>query len=302
VTVAEAGGATRHQVTLSQADLERFGADREQPKQVVEAAFRLLRPRAEGGDPRALRRQRGCAELSGIRSGAPALSRKDTLVIRAIAGDIIGSRFERHPAPPAGFDLFHPDCRFRLLRRRGPPPRLVAREGAGPLDAVSRDGRPHRPPSRRSCRGACASASPSRAPSRSTRSFSCSTSRSGRSTRSPAARSRRSFSRSGRRRSRRRDLPGGPDPADDERPLRPYRRKRRDLVVGMSHDVGAVPRPGIYYRIRNHLVQFLARRSKGARRPQGREPTAPPAHDPLRRRRREGSGPEPRAGLFAVHS
>jgi ADP-ribosyl-[dinitrogen reductase] hydrolase len=33
-------------------------------------------------------------------------------VIGAIAGDIIGSRFEGHPAPPPGFDLFHPDCRF----------------------------------------------------------------------------------------------------------------------------------------------------------------------------------------------
>lgn len=29
-----------------------------------------------------------------------------------IAGDIIGSRFEGHPAPPAGFELFHDDCRF----------------------------------------------------------------------------------------------------------------------------------------------------------------------------------------------
>jgi ADP-ribosylglycohydrolase len=33
-------------------------------------------------------------------------------VIGAIAGDIIGSRFEGHPAPPAGFELFHPHCRF----------------------------------------------------------------------------------------------------------------------------------------------------------------------------------------------
>lgn len=33
-------------------------------------------------------------------------------MIGAIAGDIIGSRFEGNPAPPAGFDLFHPHCRF----------------------------------------------------------------------------------------------------------------------------------------------------------------------------------------------
>lgn len=33
-------------------------------------------------------------------------------MIGAIAGDIIGSRFEGHPAPPEGFELFHGDCRF----------------------------------------------------------------------------------------------------------------------------------------------------------------------------------------------
>ena len=33
-------------------------------------------------------------------------------MIGAIAGDIIGSRFEGHPAPPAGFELFHSHCRF----------------------------------------------------------------------------------------------------------------------------------------------------------------------------------------------
>ena len=33
-------------------------------------------------------------------------------MIGAIAGDIIGSRFEGHSAPPAGFELFHPHCRF----------------------------------------------------------------------------------------------------------------------------------------------------------------------------------------------
>ena len=33
-------------------------------------------------------------------------------MLGAIAGDIIGSRFEGHPAPPNGFELFHPDCRF----------------------------------------------------------------------------------------------------------------------------------------------------------------------------------------------
>lgn len=33
-------------------------------------------------------------------------------MIGAIAGDIIGSRFEGHPSPPADFDLFHPACRF----------------------------------------------------------------------------------------------------------------------------------------------------------------------------------------------
>ncbi|WP_157019976.1 ADP-ribosylglycohydrolase family protein [Mesorhizobium xinjiangense] len=33
-------------------------------------------------------------------------------MIGAIAGDIIGSRFEGHPAPPSNFDLFHSDCCF----------------------------------------------------------------------------------------------------------------------------------------------------------------------------------------------
>lgn len=33
-------------------------------------------------------------------------------MIGAIAGDIAGSRFEGHPAPPAGFELLHPHCRF----------------------------------------------------------------------------------------------------------------------------------------------------------------------------------------------
>jgi ADP-ribosyl-[dinitrogen reductase] hydrolase len=33
-------------------------------------------------------------------------------MLGAIAGDIIGSRFEGHPAPPPGFTLFHANCRF----------------------------------------------------------------------------------------------------------------------------------------------------------------------------------------------
>jgi len=33
-------------------------------------------------------------------------------MLGAIAGDIIGSRFEGHPAPPRDFELFHPSCRF----------------------------------------------------------------------------------------------------------------------------------------------------------------------------------------------
>jgi ADP-ribosyl-[dinitrogen reductase] hydrolase len=33
-------------------------------------------------------------------------------MLGAIAGDIIGSRFEGHPAPPRDFTLFHPACRF----------------------------------------------------------------------------------------------------------------------------------------------------------------------------------------------
>ncbi|MFP4270643.1 MAG: ADP-ribosylglycohydrolase family protein [Alphaproteobacteria bacterium] len=33
-------------------------------------------------------------------------------MLGAIAGDIVGSRFEGAPAPAHGFDLFHPDCRF----------------------------------------------------------------------------------------------------------------------------------------------------------------------------------------------
>jgi ADP-ribosylglycohydrolase len=33
-------------------------------------------------------------------------------MLGAIAGDIIGSRFEGHYAPPVGFALFHPTCRI----------------------------------------------------------------------------------------------------------------------------------------------------------------------------------------------
>ena len=33
-------------------------------------------------------------------------------MIGAIAGDIIGSRFEGHPSPPRDFELFHAHCRF----------------------------------------------------------------------------------------------------------------------------------------------------------------------------------------------
>ena len=33
-------------------------------------------------------------------------------MLGAIAGDIVGSRFEGASAPPNGFALFHPDCRF----------------------------------------------------------------------------------------------------------------------------------------------------------------------------------------------
>lgn len=33
-------------------------------------------------------------------------------MLGAVAGDIIGSRFEGQPAPRPGFALFHPDCRF----------------------------------------------------------------------------------------------------------------------------------------------------------------------------------------------
>jgi ADP-ribosylglycohydrolase len=33
-------------------------------------------------------------------------------MLGAIAGDVIGSRFEGHPAPPSGFALFHPACQF----------------------------------------------------------------------------------------------------------------------------------------------------------------------------------------------
>jgi len=35
-----------------------------------------------------------------------------TGMLGAIAGDIIGSRFEGHAGPPRDFTLFHPDCRF----------------------------------------------------------------------------------------------------------------------------------------------------------------------------------------------
>ena len=33
-------------------------------------------------------------------------------MLGAIAGDIIGSRFEHNPIKTTDFELFHPDCRF----------------------------------------------------------------------------------------------------------------------------------------------------------------------------------------------
>ena len=33
-------------------------------------------------------------------------------MLGAIAGDIIGSRFERNPIKTSDFELFHPNCRF----------------------------------------------------------------------------------------------------------------------------------------------------------------------------------------------
>jgi ADP-ribosylglycohydrolase len=33
-------------------------------------------------------------------------------MLGAVAGDIIGSRFEAQSSPPSDFELFHPDCRF----------------------------------------------------------------------------------------------------------------------------------------------------------------------------------------------
>ncbi|MFU8815589.1 MAG: ADP-ribosylglycohydrolase family protein [Pseudomonadales bacterium] len=33
-------------------------------------------------------------------------------MLGAIGGDIVGSRFEGHPSPPPGFELFHRGCRF----------------------------------------------------------------------------------------------------------------------------------------------------------------------------------------------
>lgn len=45
-----------------------------------------------------------------------AISTRDSIkgkaMLGAIAGDIIGSRFEAHPIKTTEFELFHPDCRF----------------------------------------------------------------------------------------------------------------------------------------------------------------------------------------------
>lgn len=41
-----------------------------------------------------------------------ALGSEGLVMLGAVAGDIIGSRFEGHPNPPNGFELFHPRCRF----------------------------------------------------------------------------------------------------------------------------------------------------------------------------------------------
>ncbi len=74
VIVREGKGETRHDVTMSRETCERLTAGKGTPERCLEAAFRfLLDPRAEGVDPRSLRRDGDLALLPRIRAGAAAL-------------------------------------------------------------------------------------------------------------------------------------------------------------------------------------------------------------------------------------
>jgi nitrate/nitrite transport system ATP-binding protein len=75
-----------------------------------------------------------------------------------------------------------------------------------------------------------------------------------------------------------------------------------EITIPRPRDRAEIVAHPNYYQIRNHLVHFLARRSKEL----GGRKVADPQHRPRMIRFaagvEEASAPRPRAGLYAVHS